>query len=129
MKKAIVFCSLMGAGTLCFAAGAVFEQPVNNQGTAGCISVSSRTWTAVPTSALGPRVGLYVTVVTTAAANMAAHVGTTDTPTLGLTVWPIILKPGLTQYHGLSSVSIFYLLAGPSATVQNETACYQEVRQ
>lgn len=119
---------VLGFTLISLGAGAVYEQPINAQATAGCVNVSSTTWTAVPTTADTSRFGLYATVVSTAAANMAGHIGTTTAPTLGTTVHPIIFKPGVTQYHGLSSASILYMLSIQTAAA-TETVCFQEIRQ
>lgn len=100
----------------------VAEAPVNDHGTSGCVSISTSAWTAVPTSASVGRTGIYVTVYTTATANMAGNLDSGA----AITVYPIILKPGITQFHGLSDQEPLYLL---SLHTGAENACYVEVEQ
>ena len=100
----------------------VAESPINDHIGSGCLSISTFAWTAIPASVGAGRVGLYVTVRSTAVANMG---GNFDNLVSTMTK-PIIFKPGITQYHGISDQEPLYL------TTENNTAedaCYIEVRQ
>lgn len=100
----------------------VAEAPFNDHGTAGCVSISTSAWTAIPTTATAGRVGLYVTNVSTNTGNMN---GTFDN-TVGIGIQPILFKPGITQYHGAADSEPLYLR---SLHTSAEDACYQEMKQ
>jgi hypothetical protein len=105
----------------------VSEAPINAVGSVTCLAISTSAWTAVPTTNLTGRVGLYVTVIGTAAANMSGQLGT-STPSDPASYGPILFKPGLTQYHGISDAVNLYLRS-LNAGVGSEQVCSQGVKQ
>jgi hypothetical protein len=125
MKK-LLFLALLFVGVSVYAAPAVIEQPIIDHGTAGSVSVSTSAWTAVPTTPTSGRTGMFVTVQSSATANMHGHIGTSSTPTLSTSRHPIVLKPGITQYHALAQNEYLYLI---SKHTSSERVEYQEVKQ
>jgi hypothetical protein len=128
MKKLLLLLSfLLCAGVVHAGKPLVAEAPINAVGSATCLTISTSAWTAVPTTVTTGRVGLYVTEIGTAAANMSGQLGT-SLPADPASYGPILLKPGLTQYHGLSDAVTLYLRS-LNAGVGSEQVCTQEVKQ
>lgn len=126
MKKFLIAGLFLIGGVIAYAAPPVFEMPITDHETPGFVVASTSSWTAVPTSPLDNRVGLYVTVQSSATANMYAHIGTLTTPTLSTDRHPILLKPGITQFHKLAQNEYFYVVSQAAAAEGIE---YEEVKQ
>jgi hypothetical protein len=127
MKKLLLSLVFVVSATAVYAVPPTREAPINDQGAVSCLNISTSAWVAVPTTATAGRVGVYVTVLATAAANMAGRLGT-SLPTDPASYGSILLKPGLTQFHGISDASLLYLRS-QNAGVSAETVCVQEVKQ
>lgn len=129
MRNYLKFLLTVAVMTLAKAAYAgkplVAEAPINDHGTSVCVSASTSAWTAIPTSNLAGRVGLYVTVIDTAAANMSGQIAD-SLPTQNQFFGPILLKPGITQFHGLADSETLYIKSKNSTA---EVICAQEVKQ
>src|SRR3990167_3569792 len=123
IKKAVgALCAIVVCAASVFADSRSTESPFRAHGTAGCVVVSTSAWTAVPTTVLAGRTGLYVTAFSSNTANTAGNFDN-DAAT---TVQVILLKPGITQYHQASDLEPLYLL---SLHTQGETVCYGEMKQ
>jgi hypothetical protein len=129
MKKYVIILSLsiFSAISFLYAGVPVNESPFTGSYTASCVNISTTTFVAVPTTASTSRIGIYVTSLSTNTANMGIIYGDSSTPST-MTGYPIVLRPGITQYHGVNSSTILYIISNASAS-SSEMLCYQEVKQ
>ncbi len=128
MKKLLLSLSLVvSCASFALAVPPTREAPINGSSAVTCLAISTSAWVAVPTSATVGRVGLYVTVVGTAAANMSGRLGD-STPTGPASYGSIVFKPGLTQFHGIADSETLYLRS-LNAGASSEQVCTQDVLQ
>lgn len=73
----------------------VEEAPIGSVGTPTTVSVSSSTWTKVPTSSsLNQRSGIIISVPSTNTANIVAHIGGCSSTSIATTVRPMEVAKG-----------------------------------
>lgn len=127
MKKLLLSLGFVVSATAVYAVPPTREAPIHEVGSVTCLAISTSAWVAAPTTATTGRVGLYVTVIGTAAANMSGRFGT-SLPTDPASYGSVLFKPGLTQFHGVSDAVNLYLRS-LNAGVGSEQVCTQGAKQ
>lgn len=132
--KSVLVGVLLAAGMFFLAVSGVFAQfgvPVREGALDGetdvvtCQEVSTSAWTAVPAAPMADRVGFYVTLRSSAQAHGYMISGTASAPSANINSAPIVLKPGLTQYHGWSNKKWLYVV---STGAVSSGICIEEVK-
>lgn len=105
----------------------VLEAPIKDVGTPVTVSISTITWTKVPTSQTSGRTGVLVNLPATAAANMVGHLGDCTSTAIATTIRPIEIIKG-EDYSNLAlreDICLWVLSIHTAA----ESLHYQEIKQ
>lgn len=112
--KRILFIISLFLGTYCYAAQPVLEMPIQSTNGGEVVAVSTASWTVGWSTAYSGTSGFYIT---NAPGNTYDVYMTIESsaPSISTTTIPIVLKPGVTQYHAASEVMYPYLISNGSS--------------
>ncbi len=112
------------------AAPPVMETPINGFGTPTTVSISSTTPTKIPTSQTSGRVGVFVSVYSSAPYAVAGFLGNCTSTSLSSTLFPIDISTNssVSRYVSLREDVCLWLVSIDS-TVASRPVHYQEVKQ